>query len=251
MFFWVPALFGATLTVSPSYFEFEGQPGHSVSQTLTIHNSSDSTQRIKIYTGDFWYDKEYKRSFPEAGTTQFSAASWVTIKSPELEVPSRSQTNIEFIFAIPLQPKLSGYASLFVEQLPPSDSKHGSVGLSLRIAVPLLFRRPGLVLNKIGIENFAVKKPTAFHPMVLSFLLSNDEEQYAFPEGSVIVVTGGTKEFVSKGELKRDRIILPHQKLKMELPMSIDNKVGKYEGVLSLFYGNGASSVRNFSFSLP
>ena len=245
------ALNAASLSVSPNYFEFEGQPGQSVGEKLTIYNSSAFSQRVKLYTGDFWYDKKFNRIFPDPGTSEFSAASWVTIHSPEIEIAPNSQKEIEFVFAIPLEAKLSGYACLFVEQLPKTGQEHGSVGLSLRVAVPLLYRKPGMTFDRILLKNFSIKKPTAFRPLVLSFLLQNEEQQYAFPEGSILIVRGEKKDFVAKNELKRDKVLLPKQQLMMNLPLSIEPKPGDYEGILTLFYGNGSSSVKNFSFHLP
>ncbi|MBI1860482.1 MAG: hypothetical protein HYR96_06155 [Deltaproteobacteria bacterium] len=244
-------IFAASLSVSPNYFEFEGQPGQSVSEKVTIYNSSSVNQRVKVYTGDFWYDKKFNRTFPEAGTSSYSAASWVSVKVAEIEIPANAQKEIEFVFAIPPEAKPSGYASLFIEQMPGPGQQHGSVGLSLRVAVPLLFRKPGQTFERIGLKDFSMKKPTAFRPLVLSFLLQNDEEQYAFPEGSVLIVKGEKKDLIVKNELKRDKVILPHQRLKMDLPLSIEPKPGNYEGILTLFYGNGSSTVKTFNFHLP
>lgn len=241
----------ASLSVAPNYFEFEGQGGQSVSEKLMIYNSSSSSQRIRIYTGDFWYDKKFNRTFPEAGTTKYSAASWVTVKTAEVEIPANDQKEVEFVFAIPPDAKKSGYAALFVEQMPLAGQQHGSVGLSLRVAVPLLFRKPGQSFDRIGLKKFSMKKPSAFRPMVLSFLLQNDEDHYSFPEGSLLIVKGAKKAFVAKNELKRDRVILPHQQLSMELPLPLEPKAGDYEGILTLYFGNGSSSVKNFTFQLP
>jgi hypothetical protein len=243
--------FGASISVSPTHFEFEGLPGQTVSQKLTVFNSENLARRVKLYTGDFWYDKVGNRVFPDAGASPFSAASWVDLKTKEIEVAGKSSADVEFSFSIPPNAPSSGYASIFVEQAGDILAKHGSVGISLRVAVPLLYGKPAGPLKKISIDSFRVTKPTAFKPLVLRFLVRNDEDRYVFPEGSVLVLKGEKKELVAKGEVKRDRVVLPLQKVLFELPLSVEPKPGKYEGVLTLRYGDESHFVKPFSFQIP
>ena len=248
---WELLAFGSALSVSPTHFELEGSAGQSVEQQLVIYNSAKTAQKIQLYTGDFWYDKNNQRTFPDAGTSRYSAARWLTIKQTQLDIPAKSQVPVPFVFAVPATAPASGYATIFVEQDSSSGKKHGSVGVSLRIAVPLLFRKTGLSFDRVTVKSFSIQKPTRFEPMVVKFLLANDEEQYVFPEGNLLIVRKDKKEFVAKSDLKKERVVLPHQRIQMEMPVGIDAKPGKYEGMLTLYYGNNASSVRSFDFNIP
>ncbi len=246
-----PLSLGASLSVSPTYFEFEGQPGQSVAQKIVVYNTSTQAQTVRLSSGDFWYNKRFERTFPEVGTSPFSAASWVILKNAETTVEPGSSREVEFVFAIPPQTKPSGYAALFVEQAQATTKPREGVGVSLRIAVPLLFRIKGVALDRTRIKSFSINKPSAYRPLITSTILKNDGDAFTFPEGNLLIVKGEKREFVAKSELKRDRVLLPGQEMKVEMPLTMDSKPGRYSGTLTLFYGNEASTVKNFEFSLP
>ena len=82
-------------------------------------------------------------------------------------------------------------------------------------------------------------------------MLNNDDETHVFPEGSITIVKANTKEFVAKDELRHERVILPKQKMDYEVSLPLEPKTGKYQGLLTLFYGKEKSVVKSFDFSIP
>lgn len=248
---WGGLAIAASLSVAPTYFEFEGEPGQSVDQKIVVYNTSREGQRLKLYAGDFWYDRKFERAFPPAGKSPYSAASWVTLGMNEITVPASTNKEVSFVMAIPAGIHPSAYATIFIEQLPDSKAPREGVGVSLRIAVPLLFRSKLAKLDRIHIDSFSVRKPSRHRPLIAQFTLKNDGEAYTFPEGSLVVVRGEKREFVAKGDLKRDRVLLPRQRLKFDLPLSFAPLPGRYFGVLTIHFGPDASAVKNFELNLP
>ncbi|MBI4404865.1 MAG: hypothetical protein HY537_11925 [Deltaproteobacteria bacterium] len=243
---------GATLSVSPSYFEMSPALGQSPSEQVVVYNSGNKPMHVKLYVGDFWYDKAGKRTFPAAGKSPYSAASWVHLPESEMEIAPGASSRFSFVLSVPEGPPASAYATVFVEEVQGKDpaKRGGSVAFSLRIAVPILYRRPDATPSKILFEKFSLSKPSAFKPLVVRFNLMNDDESYVFPEGSLLVVRGSSKELAGKDELKKERVLLPKQRLLFEIPLSIEPVKGRYEGLLTLFYGADKHIIHNFSFNI-
>ena len=241
------------LSVSPTYFEFQNPAGHTVTENVVIYNSGNEVLKAKISVGDFWYDKEGKRSFPNPGTTPYSSASWISLPNKEIAVPAKGQIAVPFVLSIPPQVPASGYSTLFVERLPAGDNKgqHSSVNISLRIAIPILYRRPESVNARLSLTGFTLTRPTLYKPLLLKFVLNNEDESHVFPEGSITIVKANNKEFVAKEEIHKERVILPKQKLGYELSLPVEPKSGKYEGLMTVFYGKEKTVVKNFSFTIP
>lgn len=249
-FLLAPHAYSSELSVAPTHFELEKPAGQSISEGLVIYNSGPENIRVSLSVGDFWYDKENKRSFPDAGSSPFSGASWLVLALREVEVPARGRATASFLLSVPPNPTPSSYATIFVERSVTPDLKRGRVGMALRIAVPVLYRRPDEDISRVSLQKFSMTKPTPFQPLLLKFRLRNDDDIYAFPKADVSVVDAGSKALIAKAELKDERIVLPKQGVDFELPVSISPNQGNYEGLLTLFYAN-KHLVQSFSFSIP
>lgn len=253
---WSTLTRASDLSVSPSFFEIEKPPGQTIQETVTVFNPAAEAISVSLYVGDFWFDAKGARTFPKPGTTPYSAAGWAGLPQTTAEIPAKSNLAIPFSFAIPESAKGSGYATLFVEKGAPGGKKkaaktEGAVGIALRIAVPILYQRPESEPVQIALHDFSLSKPSNFKPLVLRFALLNEESTYIFPEGEITLVDAASKKFIAKAEIKKEKVVLPTQKGVFELPLAMEPKAGKYEGVVSLFYGKNQSKVHAFEFSLP
>lgn len=248
---WASLGWTASLTVSPSHFELEGKPGQSLAQEVVIFNPTREALHVDFSVGDFWYDKNGSRTFPKAGTTPFSAASWIELGELQLRIPPLGQRKLAFKVKLPQSLPASAYATILAERVGKQAlPKKGEDAFSLRVAVPILFRRASNDVGKVKINDFAVSKPTKFKPMVVHFQLNNPDEVYSFPKGSILVVKGETKDLVAKKALPEERLVLPKQSVRYAIPMEMPPQGGQYEGLLTLFHGK-ESFVQRFKFSLP
>lgn len=249
------SLYGNQISVSPTYFELSSKAGEAIQENVVVYNSSATVMRVQISVGDFWYDRKGNRSFPMAGSSPYSGASWITLTQKEIEVPARGQVNVPFVFAVPGSAPPSSYATLFIERAPEAksskDGKASNVNLSLRIAVPILYKKPEASVERIDLSSLKITRPTAFKPLLVKFNIQNNDELHLFPQGNVTIVKGTEKELVAKDELPKEKLVLPKQNVPFELSLPIEPKSGKYEGLLTLFYGQEKSIVKNFSFSIP
>lgn len=253
-FFWLVTfpVWANQLSVSPTYFEFDNPVGQAISENVTVYNTSNEPMRVQLSVGDFWYDKEGKRSFPNAGSTPYSGAAWVSLPKREVEVPAHGQTAIPFVFSIPPQATPSGFATIFVEKAPEEKGvKKSNVNISLRIAVPILYRRPDAEPHQLEMLSFSLSRPTRFKPLLLKFVLNNEDDTHIFPEGNITIVKKTSKEFVAKDELRKEKVLLPKQKSNYEISLPVEPKSGSYEGLLTVFYGKEKTVVKKFSFSIP
>lgn len=241
--------FGGTLSVSPSYHEISTKPGESIKETVTIYNSGNEPMKVSLSVGDFWFDEKNNRIFPAPGSSPFSAATWIVLNEKEMTIPPKGQKEVNFLLSAPPEPKPAGFASLFVEKV--SSRPDSQVGLTLRIAVPILYRNEALKLGKLSISEFSFDRPSGFQPLTLRFQLKNDLNHYLFPQANAVVVRMEDKAFVAKEELKKDRIVLPSQSLAFQMGIPMDLKSGNYEGVLTVTAENEQPLVKTFSFTVP
>ena len=246
----LPDVSGATtLSVSPNYFEIQTAPGSSEAHRIGIYNTGKVPMTVRVYGGDFWYDAKGQRSFPSPGTSPFSAATWLSLPSEPVVVAPGSHQEISVILAVPKPAPKSAYATVFVEQLAASEAK--TLGVSLRIAVPILYQSPGTEIESLSLKEMNVQEPTKFQPLVVKFQLENTDETYVFPKGTVMVMKQPGPQLVAKNELEGTRVVLPKQSLSFEVPLTVEATSGAYEGLLTLFYGKDKHIVRKFGFSIP
>lgn len=205
--------------------------------------------QVRVYSGDFWYDAKGMRSFPPAGSSPYSAAPWLTLPQEPIEVPAGGNKEISVILAVPKEAPLSAYATVFVEQVPSEATK--TLGVSLRIAVPILYQKPGTEINNLSLKAMKVQNPSEFQPLVVKFDLENQDETYVFPKGSILVTKQPGPQLIAKNELEGTRVVLPKQSLSFEVPLTVEAKSGSYEGMLTLFFGKGKHIIRKFVFEIP
>lgn len=272
--------------MSPPYLEILSPAGQSLTQALKVYNAGEKAIIVDLYVGDFWYDSSNKRAFPDPGTTPYSAASWISFPKRQVEIPARGSADATFVFAVPLSsavPRslaalppappemkgaaegpppdetaplvpnapLSAYATVFVEKVNEDANKgQSNLGISMRIAIPVLYQRSEKEVSRLNLTNFEVQQPTPFKPLILKFSLQNMDEIYAFPSGEILVTRSKDKETVARGSIKAEKVVLPGQTVDYEIPITFEPASGtSYDGLMTLFFGKEKSIVRNFSFN--
>jgi P pilus assembly chaperone PapD len=144
-------------SVEPARIELNIPAGRQRGKAVTVDNTqSDEPLHLKVYMTDVIFLPDGTNDFPDAGTTEWSCASWVKVVPEEIDVPAGRSVNVRVNVSVPEGVKGGYYGMLFFE-----SSSTASQGLSFN------FRLGGLldvsVTNteerKASISNIALNNP--------------------------------------------------------------------------------------------
>jgi len=145
----------------PTSTKLEVRRGETVSFTLSTFNTNASSDSCAVYATGLEIQQDGKQLFEKANE-KYSAAKWLSIKEPLMEVPPGSVREIEVTVQVPRNAEAGDYfACIFAETSSP-DSIKNSRGIVARISVNmrlgsfLYVTVPGQAIPKIA-EAFAVQ----------------------------------------------------------------------------------------------
>lgn len=113
-------LFAQSISMSPTRLFFTGNPGENVTQTVTLHNSSDKDYVFNINYKDWVRAENGDKVYFDAGTSANSNAAWVSTLENSVTIPARSTKEIEVTLQIPANTSKTTVTNsmLFFTQLP-------------------------------------------------------------------------------------------------------------------------------------
>lgn len=113
-------LFAQSISMSPTRLFFTGNPGERVTQTVTLHNSSDKDYVFNINYKDWVRAENGEKVYFDAGTSANSNAAWVSTLENSVTIPARTTKEIEVTMQIPANTSKTTVTNsmLFFTQLP-------------------------------------------------------------------------------------------------------------------------------------
>lgn len=162
----VPALFhtvkGQGFAISPSRIFFNGNPGETVTQTVTFSNTSPEPLSFTTRIQDWKRDSTGNKVYFDAGTQPASNAKWITLFNNSIVVQPGEEKKVIVSLTIPQEVKTLTSSMLFFTQLKeqqPAKSKELSVGIN--------------VLMEVGIQVYY--SPKGLNPGEFEFLAFQDK----------------------------------------------------------------------------
>jgi hypothetical protein len=130
------AVLGSTLE------EHVATPGESYRGAVVIRNTTDQTQRARIYQTDYLFYADGTSRFDSAGTIARSNGSWITLASRSVSIPGNGEMTVTYEVKVPKRDSLVGtyWSTIMIEgekTPPPPTQRTSQVGLGaiLRYAV--------------------------------------------------------------------------------------------------------------------
>jgi len=159
----LPLSAGDVPQIEPAKIRLSIAPGSSKTGTIKIYNLSADPKSIKAYFEDWVYLPvcDGTKDFRPAGTTELSAASWITFSPSECTVPAYGKQIVNYTVKVPPDAKGGHYAVLFFEGFinePNEDEKGVSVNVAVRVASLFYIEPEGTVSRKLKIDDLKVSK---------------------------------------------------------------------------------------------
>jgi len=98
--------------------EFTLNPGEVIQASITIKNSGEEPQEVKIYLRDYHYTREGITSYGQPGTRERSNADWLQLNPEEkITIPPQGETDVHYTITVPPDADLKGtyWCMLMVE----------------------------------------------------------------------------------------------------------------------------------------
>lgn len=127
---------GQGFSLSPSRVFFTGNPGETVSQTLTFGNSTKNTLSFVPRIQDFDRDSLGNKVYYAINTKPFSNASWISFSSSSIVIPPGESKQIVVSLNIPAGSKRLTNSMVFftqVKEQKPDQIKGTSLGINVLI----------------------------------------------------------------------------------------------------------------------
>jgi hypothetical protein len=110
--------------------EHNVRPGEKAEGKITLRNTADTSQEVKIYQTDYQYSANGEVAYGEPGSLARSNAGWISISPVRLTVPPKDAVSVYYTIQVPDKPDLKGtYWSMvmvepFLERILEKDGKN-------------------------------------------------------------------------------------------------------------------------------
>lgn len=94
-------IFAQGVSMSPTRMFFTGNPGETVSQTVTMHNNSDKDYVFNINIKDWNREEDGTKIYFEPGTLHHSNSNWVSTLETNINLPAKSSIEVLVTMTIP------------------------------------------------------------------------------------------------------------------------------------------------------
>lgn len=138
-------------------------PGSAKTGTIKIDNPYSEPKNVKVYVEDWVYlpGCDGTKDFRPAGTTDLSAAEWISFSLAEFKVPAFGRQILNYTVRIPSEAKGGHYAVIFFEntlgdQKNVPQAEGVNVNLAVRVASLFYVEPQGTINRQAKIENLKV-----------------------------------------------------------------------------------------------
>ncbi len=180
--------------VEPAKVRVITEPGTVKTGVVTLTNPSHEVKIIKAYLEDWVYLPacDGTKDFRPAGTTELSAADWISFSPAEFRLPPFGKQVLNYTVRIPQDAKGGRYAVLFFENVLGGQDKTTegvSVNLAIRVASLFYIEPKGNIERKAKIEDIKVVNK-GYGNIAITLKFSNI--------GNVDITTKGTYSIIDK-----------------------------------------------------
>lgn len=218
-------------------------PGDQLSDSVTVHNTTDGNVRVRMYWEDFVYVAPYDgaKKFAPAATLGSSLASWVQFSPQYTELGPFAKTQIKYTIKVPSNARGGYYGVLFVE---PQNKGMSDTDKGVRIITrvgSLFFVETGDRTKKASLKDATIDNG------VFKARLTNEGDVVLLPQSSYYIMDRDGL-MADRGELKK-YYLPPEATADVELPISKTLVPGEYTVVLTFDLQDGDVLVKEIDIS--
>lgn len=157
-----PMLFSQSISMSPTRLFFTGNPGDKITQTVTLHNSSDKDYVFNLNYKDWEREADGNKIYFDPGTSKISNAAWVSTLENSVTIPAKSTKEIAVTMQIPANASKTAVTNsmLFFTQLPQqADQARVQNGIGIitlfEVGLHIFYTPAGNNVKSLDITNIA------------------------------------------------------------------------------------------------
>lgn len=171
-----------SIVIRPAAVALKGEPGQSVTQTLTLQNETALPLDFELVAQDVVV-RDGKRVFVEAGQLPGSIAATAVIDTPRIRVEPGQSGSAQVIFTLPPDMKHRAVVAIFRGITPLSSG--GGAKATMSLGALFTFQISGQV-SMAG--QLLAKPPTGSSNASFAGTLTNDGTEPVVPTGALAVV---------------------------------------------------------------
>ncbi len=225
------------VTVSPLNFELNSNPGDRIDNYIKIYNDTDSEISVKMEIEDFAASGERGEVLLKAddSISTYSLRKWVSMNPEVFNLAPRSTQVVQFSISVPENAEPGGHYASILASISSAGVESTGVGVAQKVGSLLLLSVSGELFEKMDITEFSAPEFSEYGPKELVVKFSNSGTIHSKPRGFVIIKNMLGAE-VAKIDIPQLNV-LPQSSRKINIPVKLDNQIGKYEASLVAIYG--------------
>lgn len=227
------------LTVSPTNFELFLDPGESVTETIRVHNDTDSPIVATIEAEDIRASDEQGNvaiEAPDEGAT-YSLARWITFSPTSVALGPRGSGEVTFTVSVPPNGEPGGYfGSMLASLSNPLGPEGGGTAVAQRVGSLVLLSVSGDVKEDLKLLEFGAPLFSEFGPVVLTSRIENNGTVHLKPRGFIEVENMFGGEVASLDVPQRN--VLPESVRRFDHEFGEKYMFGRYTAKFTGIYGS-------------
>jgi hypothetical protein len=161
----------ADIGLSPARLELSGEPGQTLTETITILTDTVAEQQVQVEVSDFTISPEGELGTLPAGSLEESAAPWIQPEVSDFILAGAEGREFNISLTIPDDPNLEGtyHAMVFFTVIPPiTDTSGIGVITTTQIGLTIYVNIAGTEDNTAELVDFYQDDPST-----MSFAVAN------------------------------------------------------------------------------
>jgi len=215
-------------------------PGGTKTGVITLDNPTQETKSIRVYLEDWIYlpSGEGTKDFKSPGTSELSAASWISFSPTEFTLTPFARQVINYTVKVPAEARGGHYAVMFFENYLGNNDKSSAEGVNvnfaIRVASLFYIECEGTIRREVALDDFSVTN-TQDNNLQLSLKLTNIGNVDVTAKSTYFILDkSGTVQ--ARGEFN-DAYTFPGMSVALNSAWKDKIKEGKYDLILSIDIG--------------
>lgn len=232
--------------IEPARIELSVPAGKRRGQTLSVTNQKpEGDIHLASYARDLRSAPDGTYEYPEAGSTAWSAATWIEVVPGELDVAAKTTQQVRLSVSAPEGATGGHYAMVFFESTP-GYAEGSGVGVNFRIGVLVEVVIPGTERFEAQLKNVALEAPNRLR---VDFF--NAGNVLVRPVGAVKVFDAAGKKAAEWPFNPKYLGVLPDTLRYFMTDLDKPLPPGRYRARVEIDYGGPALVVGERAFDIP
>ncbi|NNF59190.1 MAG: hypothetical protein HKN04_13225 [Rhodothermaceae bacterium] len=201
---------------TPLSLDREAARGSTYEGLVSIANSTDTEQEVRLYLTDYRFNAEGANWYDEPGTSERSNAGWIAFGASQVTIPPEGALDVPFLVTVPEDDTLDGtfWSMLMVEGIPRESAES--------------------ILGGDSDHQFAVERRIRYGVQVATHIVQTGVTDLAIPSAQLAGAPDGARELQVDVENIGTR--LGDTRVYLDLFDAAGESVGRFEGSAARIY---------------